>query len=122
LTVEDLQGVTGGKNLMEDLHATYNDATSMVDFLYNVICLDVRDITIMSDQMDYNRLFEKPEFQGDFLKQMFDWNLNKKEADMKTKEFHDAISVKEGQKSDDNWDEFEAKIAKAKFTAKHKVK
>jgi len=110
------------ENKMQDLHATYKDATSMVDFLYNVICLDVRDITIMSDQMDYNRLFQKPEFQGDFLKQMFDWNLNKKEADMKTKKFHDAISVKEGQKSDDNWDEFEAKIAKAKFTAKHTVK
>ena len=80
------------ENRMQDLHATYKDATAMADFLYNVICLDIRDITIMSDQMDCHRLFPKPEFQGDFLKQMFDWNLNKKEAEMKTKELHKALS------------------------------
>jgi hypothetical protein len=30
----------------------------------------------MSDKSDYYRLFEKPKYEGDFLKQMFDWNEN----------------------------------------------
>lgn len=64
------------KPVMADLHATYFDANSMYDFLSNVICKEIPDITIMSEKKDFHRLFQKPLYEGDFLSQMFDWNEN----------------------------------------------
>jgi hypothetical protein len=65
---------------MGDLHATYHDATHIYDFLENTIIQDISDITIMSSKMDFYRLFKKPTYEGDFLQQMFDWNLNAEQA------------------------------------------
>ena len=76
---------------MADLHATYNDAISMYDFLENKICKDIRDITIMSEENDYYRLWKKPQYQGNFLSQMYDWNLNKDASDSETTKLHDFI-------------------------------
>jgi len=45
---------------MADLHATYNDAQIMYDFLAKEVCKDVRDITVMSAKRDFFRLFKKP--------------------------------------------------------------
>jgi hypothetical protein len=67
---------------MGDLHATYSDATYMYDFLINVSCMEIPDITIMSDKQDFYRLFQKPKYEGDFLTQMFDWNLNADQAEL----------------------------------------
>jgi hypothetical protein len=61
---------------MADLHATKYDAESMYDFLANTICKDIQDITIMTPKLDFYRLFKKPVYEGDYLTQMFDWNLN----------------------------------------------
>ena len=59
---------------MQDLHATYNDATLMYEFLKNVVCNQFSDITIMSSERDFRRVFRKPKYQGDYLKQFFEWN------------------------------------------------
>ena len=48
----------------------------MYDFLANTICKDIQDITIMTPKLDFYRLFKKPVYEGDYLSQMFDWNLN----------------------------------------------
>jgi hypothetical protein len=69
---------------MGDLHATYSDAQEMYDFMANVICREIGDITIMSDQRDFRRLFNKPVYEGDFLRQMFDWNFNQEAAERET--------------------------------------
>ena len=45
---------------MSDLHATYYDAQQMYDFMSNVMCKDLSEITIMSDKYDYFRLYKKP--------------------------------------------------------------
>lgn len=65
---------------MADLHATYFDAIAIYDFLEKTIIPNINDITIMSSKMDFYRLFKKPSYEGDFLSQMFDWNLNTEEA------------------------------------------
>jgi hypothetical protein len=46
----------------------------MYNFLEEVLCHDVCDISIMSTERDYHRLVKKPSYQGDFLRQMFTWN------------------------------------------------
>ena len=59
---------------MPDLHACHNDATRMYAFLTDVVCNDLNEITIMSDRRDFRRVFQKPNYQGDFLRQLFEWN------------------------------------------------
>lgn len=76
---------------MGDLHATKFDAAAMYDFLSNVVCKDLRDITIMSSELDFHRLFKKPEYQGDFLTQMFDWNLNEEFTTQEIKQVNDLV-------------------------------
>jgi hypothetical protein len=57
----------GPKQGMADLHATKYDAESMYDFLANTICKDIQDITIMTQKLDFFRLFSKPVYEGDYL-------------------------------------------------------
>ena len=66
---------------MSDVHYNFNDARKMYKFMANKICKDIRDITFICDERDYQRLIEKPKYEGDFLKQMFDWNFNKEQAE-----------------------------------------
>jgi hypothetical protein len=64
------------QSLMPDMHNTFNDAKLMYDFLAHTVCKQIEDITFMCDRRDYLRLIEKPVYEGDFLRQMFDWNEN----------------------------------------------
>lgn len=41
-------GLVNLKSKMDDLHATFVDANEIYDFLFNVVCKDIKDITIMS--------------------------------------------------------------------------
>lgn len=79
-----LKGELEEKPVMNDLHATYFDAQEMYDFMANVICRDIRDITIMSEDRDFYRLFKKPVYEGDFLREMFDWNCNREASEKET--------------------------------------
>ena len=62
---------------MDDLHATHDDARRMYAFLTNIICNDLSEITIMSDRRDFHRIFQKPQYSGDYLRQLFEWNFKK---------------------------------------------
>lgn len=64
------------KQGMGDLHATYNDAQYMYNFLSEKVCPNVSDITVMSDKSDFYHLYKKPTYEGDFLSQILDWNIN----------------------------------------------
>jgi len=64
------------KQGMADLHATYNDAQFMYNFLSEKICPNVSDITVMSTKSDFYHLYKKPTYEGDFLTQILDWNIN----------------------------------------------
>ena len=79
------------KSVMADLHATYFDANSMYDFLSNVVCKEIPDITIMSEKKDFHRLFKKPLYEGDFLSQMFDWNENHPAAEKESSHVREAL-------------------------------
>ena len=79
---------------MADLHATKYDAESMYDFLANTICKDIQDITIMTPELDFYRLFKKPVYEGDYLTQMFDWNLNREFNAKEKKLISDAVIAK----------------------------
>jgi len=61
---------------MADLHATYNDAQCMYDFLSEKVCPNVSDITVMGNKSDFYHLYKKPTYKGDFLTQILDWNIN----------------------------------------------
>ena len=86
---------------MADLNATYFDAQEMYDFMANVICYEIGDITIMSEQRDFYRLFKKPIYEGDFLREMFDWNLNREAREMETTKV-DRNIIKSSTKGE-NW-------------------
>lgn len=47
---------------MNDLHATNVDARAIYSFMTEMICKDLRDITIMSTESDYNKLVKKPDY------------------------------------------------------------
>jgi len=48
---------------MKDLNATLSDATLMYEFLTDIVCNDIsKDITIMSSERDFWRVFEKPKY------------------------------------------------------------
>lgn len=49
----------------------------MYDFMLNSVCFSAKDITIMSDKLDYYRLIKKPKYCGDFMHQLFEWNTLK---------------------------------------------
>ena len=70
------EGKLAKKGFMANLHATYFDAKEMYDFMINVICKEIPDITLMCEPSDYYRLHTKPIYEGDYLTQMFDWNTN----------------------------------------------
>lgn len=71
----------------------------------------------MSDKSDYYRLFEKPKYEGDFLKQMFDWNEN---ASQKKREVGIVESSINGLDDDsETWEKFEKKLTDIKYKAKH---
>jgi hypothetical protein len=108
-----------GKSLMPDTHHAFTDAKLMYDFMANKVCKDIQDITIMSDKADYYRLFEKPKYEGDFLKQMFDWNENSSQAKKEIEVV--ATGIKDlGEKNDsETWDSFEKELNVIKYKAKH---
>lgn len=70
----------------------------------------------MSDPMDYYRLYKKPQYEGDFLTQMFDWNLN---SDFNEKET--SLTMEEMAKPvmHEDFEMFEQKLSDVKFIAKH---
>lgn len=37
----------------------------------------MQDITIMCEKLDFGRIVEKSEYQGDLIPDMFKWGLNK---------------------------------------------
>lgn len=81
------------------------------------LCLEVRDITVMSEQVDFFRLFEKPRYEGDFLRQMFDWNLNQEAEE------HEHALVIEGLAGTavdgESWEDFQTTLVEVKYQAKH---
>ena len=86
----------------------------MYNFMEEVLCHDVSDISIMSTERDYHRLVKKPSYQGDFLKQMFTWNEIDEQND------HHMRLVKEHFKenkpeSDETWGSWERDVKKIKF-------
>jgi len=109
------------EGIMGDLHATYFDALHMYEFLANVITKDIQDITIMSTWEDYRRLFEKPKYEGDFLTQMFDWNLNQEQSELEEAELKKAIVHLEVA-DDESWESFSDEIQSVKYKTKHAVK
>ena len=104
---------------MADLNATYFDAQHMYDFLANVVCKDIRDITIMSEPRDFFRLFKKPVYEGDFLTQMFDWNCNHPAAELETEKVRKGmIAIKaEGE----SWESFKTSYNKVRYRARHET-
>jgi hypothetical protein len=73
----------------------------------------------MSNKSDYYRLFEKPKYEGDFLKQMFDWNENASQAKKEVGIVESSINGM-GEKSDtETWADFEEKLTHTKYKAKH---
>jgi hypothetical protein len=109
------------EGIMGDLHATYFDALHMYEFLANVITKDIQDITIMSTWEDYRRLFEKPKYEGDFLTQMFDWNLNQEHSELEEAELKKAIAHLEVA-DDESWESFNDEIQSVKYKTKHAAK
>ena len=62
------------QQMMPDLHATFGDAKRMYNFLANIICNELQEITVMCDERDFYRTFDKPKYAGDFIRHMFEWN------------------------------------------------
>lgn len=56
------EGKQDGTPIMADLHATNVDARAIYSFLTEMICKDLRDITIMSTESDYHKLVKKPDY------------------------------------------------------------
>ena len=38
--------------------------------------MNMQDITLMCEKLDYGRIVSKPEYQGDLIPDMFKWGLN----------------------------------------------
>lgn len=103
---------------MGDLHATYFDAQHMYDFLANVIAMRLSDITIMSTEQDYFRLFSKPSYQGDFLTQMFDWNLNQEHCEFEAAQLSNEI-IGMPVPEEESWESFSDGLDQVKYKVKH---
>jgi hypothetical protein len=86
----------------------------MYNFMEEVLCQDISDISIMSTELDFNRLVKKPKYQGDFLKQMFTWN----EIDIQSENQMNLVKEhfkKNKQTNDENWNSWERDCNKIKF-------
>lgn len=55
---------------MPDLHATFSDAKRMYNFLADIICNYIQEITVMCDLRDFHRVYDKPVYTGDFVRQI----------------------------------------------------
>lgn len=99
------------KQGMADLHATYNDAQYMYDFLHEKVCPNVSDITVMSKKSDFYHLFKKPTYEGDFFTQILDWNINPEGVKDETEKLHKSIiKVKPDKTKLESWDKFSQKV------------
>ena len=107
---------------MADLHATYNDAKYMYDFLEKNVCPNVSDITVMSKKSDFYHLFKKPTYEGDFFTQILDWNINPEGVKDETKKLHASIVKHNPHKTEklESYDTFRKKVLMpSKYSAKH---
>ena len=105
--------------LMPDVNHSFNDANLMYEFMANKVCMEVSDITIMCDKSDYYRLLKKPQYEGDLLRQMFDWNLNKEAALMENKAIREAVQSIDLNAS---WESFESEVSKFKYRTKYEAR
>ena len=80
----------GQQSLMPDMHSSFKDAERMYNFLTERVCNDITNITFMCEKRDFTRLVRKPQYEGDFLRQMFDWNNNKRAED------HEKLGIRIG--------------------------
>ena len=82
------------------------------------LCKSLQDITIMSSKLDYKRLFQKPKYGGDFMKQLFDWNTQKDQRADAFKEIKKALIEEYPSTGDEQWDDFTMKTNTIKYSAK----
>ena len=95
----------------------------MYKFMTTKVCKDIRDITFICDEGDYRRLLEKPKYEGDFLKQMFDWNENQFVADAESKYVRETIISKvKDETMPETWNEFEKVLIEIKYDSKHQAR
>lgn len=103
------------KQAMGDLHACLSDSQKMYDFLQNIICRKVEDITIMCDLQDFGRIAQKPTYTGDFYPQLFEWNYTKITGK------HEMGLVKQKLKDNydpsttESWNDFQTSLNKIKW-------
>jgi hypothetical protein len=109
------------KQGMADLHATYNDAQYMYNFLSEKICPNVSDITVMSTKSDFYHLYKKPTYKGDFLTQILDWNINPEGLNDERGRFEKSIKETDPTNAKSmSWDKFNKDVLKPiKYRAKH---
>lgn len=108
------------QSLMPDMHSSFKDAERMYSFLTERVCNDITDITFMCEKRDYHRLIRKPVYEGDFLKQMFDWNNNKRAADEEEHLLRAGMNSVSKKISDaPAWKDFRQSLEKVKYSAKH---
>jgi len=103
--------------IFSDLHRSYFEAQEMYNFMTNVICPDIRDITIMSENHDFYRLFKKPIYKGDFLKDIVRDNNKQEAADREIRAIERSIT-KIPTKSE-TWKSFQESLKRIKYTARH---
>jgi hypothetical protein len=72
----------------------------------------------MSSKSDYFRLFKKPSYEGDFLTQMFDWNLNDEGLDKEATQLEQAIKLIPIAE-EETWESLNNQISASKYKAKH---
>lgn len=105
------------KQRMDDLHATLTDAQKMYDFLQNVLCRDIRDITIMCNIEDFHRIAPRPKYAGDFYQQLFEWNYNKDAAANEVKLIKTELKNRKPE-AEESWDDFKTVLAKSKWSVR----
>ena len=93
----------------------------MYNFMAEVLCHDMSDISIMSTERDYHRLVKKPSYQGDFLKQMFTWNEIDEYNDHQMRLFKEHFKENKPAKSE-TWNSWEFDSKKIKFKTKQIAK
>ena len=96
----------------------------MYNFLEEYVCKNVSDITVMCRKRDFYRLYNKPTYEGDFLTQIFDWNINPEALDHEKNIIHKDVNKHELPKEEEvgveTWKSFNKNILKkARYKAKH---
>lgn len=91
----------------------------MYDFMSNYLCSSIQeDITIMCIKKDFPKIFKKPSYGGDFMKQLFDWNSIQEQDEYHTDRIKKGWNQHQPDK-EENWDDFIETEKTIKYKAKY---